>query len=71
MKAILNRLAIKLTGHKALFTTAVLGILVLHDLSPENATVMDTLIISVLGVKAAQYAKEALEKWKGGNNADV
>lgn len=59
MKEFFIRLAYKLTGLKALFAMAVLAILVLHDLSPENADVMTKLIYSVLGAKAAQYAAEA------------
>jgi hypothetical protein len=70
MKEILYRLAIKLSGHKALFTMAVLAILVLHDLSPDNADVMKVLIGMVLGVKAVQYGKEAFEKLRGGKEED-
>lgn len=65
MKEFLIRLSYKLTGFKALFTAAVLAILVLHDLSPENADVMTALIITVLGAKVAQYGKEVLDSMKG------
>ena len=61
MKEFLIRLSYKLTGFKALFTAAVLAILVAHDLSPENADVMTVLILAVLGVKAVQYGKEVVQ----------
>jgi hypothetical protein len=60
MKEFLIRLSYKLTGFKALFTAAVLAVLVVHDLSPENADVMIALILAVLGTKAAQYGKEVV-----------
>ena len=65
MKELFIRLLAKLTGFKALFTAAVLAILVLHDLSPDNADVMTVLIITVLGAKAVQYGADALAKIKG------
>jgi len=64
MKEFFTRLAFKLTGFKALFTAAVLAILVLHDLSPDNADVMIALIVAVLGTKAAQYGKDVFMEMK-------
>lgn len=66
MKEFFIRLAIKLSGFKALFTAAVLAILVVHDLSPENADVMTVLIITVLGAKAVQYGTEVLKAMQKG-----
>ena len=60
MKEFFIRLAYKATGFKFMFTTAVLGVLVLHDMSPENADVMITLVVTVLGAKAVQYGTGAL-----------
>lgn len=60
MKEFFRRLAVKLTGFKALFTMAVLALLVIHDLSPENADVMNVLILAVLGTKAVQYTTGAV-----------
>lgn len=65
MKEFLLRLSYKLTGFKSLFTAAVLAILVLHDLSPENADVLTVLIITVLGTKVAQYGANVLKEMKG------
>ena len=64
MKEFFIRLAEKMTGFKALFTAAVLTILVLHDLSPENADTMGVLIMAVLGAKAAQYVAQVFSKSK-------
>jgi len=74
MKEFFIRLSYKLTGFKSLFTAAVLAILVLHDLSPENADVLTVLIITVLGAKVAQYGKEvvqAMRKEKPDVDAEV
>ena len=65
MKEFFTRLAFKLTGFKSLFTAAVLAILVLHDLSPENADVMTVLIVTVLGAKAVQYGADVFKAMKG------
>jgi len=64
MKEFFIRLAYKVTGFKALFTAAVLAVLVIHDLSPENADVMIALILAVLGTKAVQYGKEVMQEMK-------
>ncbi len=65
MKEFFTRLAFKLTGLKAMFGAAVLAILVVHDLSPENADVMSVLIVTVLGAKAVQYGADVLKVMKG------
>lgn len=70
MKEFFTRLAYKATGFKFLFTSAVLGVLVLHDLSPENADVMIALIATVLGAKAVQYATGAFMAVKGKGEDD-
>ena len=61
MKDLIKRIGVKLTGHKAMFTVAVLVVICFVDLSATNASVLEKLIYSVLGVKAVQYAKEALQ----------
>lgn len=61
MKEFFTRLAYKLSGFKALFTMAVLVILVMHDLSPENADVLVKLIYAVLGAKAVQYGADIVK----------
>ena len=65
MKEFFTRLAYKLTGLKALFAAAVLGVLVAHDLSPENADVLTVLIVTVLGAKAVQYGADVVKSMKG------
>ncbi len=65
MKEFFTRLAYKLTGLKAIFAAAVLAILVLHDLSPDNADVMTVLIVTVLGAKAVQYGADVIKEMKG------
>ncbi len=60
MKDIVKRLAVKLTGHKAMFTVAVLVILCFVQLSATNAGVLEKLIFAVLGAKAAEYAMHAV-----------
>lgn len=61
MKEFLQRLAFKLSGHKALFTIILLALLVLHDFSPENADVIKSLVYAVFGAKAVQYVKDAVQ----------
>ena len=60
MKDLIKRIGVKLSGHKALFTIAVLAIICFVQLSPTNAGVLEKLIYAVLGAKAMQYAAGAL-----------
>jgi hypothetical protein len=65
MKEFLNRLAEKLSGFKALFTIAVLALLVFHPFTATNASVLTNLIYAVLGAKAVQYVTGAAMAVKG------
>lgn len=71
MKEFFTRMAYKLSGFKSLFTMAVLAILVMHDMSPENADVLSVLIITVLGAKAVQYGTEAIKSIKNQRPPDA
>lgn len=71
MKELAKRLALKLTGHKAMFTIATLAIICLVELTPENADVLKSMIFAIMGVKGVEYAAHALrtmrQKDEGGD----
>ena len=66
MKDLINRIAQKLSGHKAMFTIAVLAVICFIDLTPTNASVLEKLIFAVLGAKMAEYGMHALKARRGG-----
>jgi Mg2+/Co2+ transporter CorB len=60
MRDLAKRLALKLTGHKAMFTIATLAIICLVELTPENADVLKSMIFAIMGVKGVEYAAQAI-----------
>ena len=80
MKDFFVRLINKITGHKALYTTAILAIVLTRpELSAGSSDVINNLTYAVLGAKSVQYLasplaegfKLAREKLSAERNADA
>lgn len=61
MKEFFSRLLHKVTGHKALYTTAILAIVLTRpELSAGSADVVNNLTYAVLGAKGLQYISQGV-----------
>ncbi len=65
MKGLIERIAFKLSGHKALFTMGIMGLVCFHDFTPTNGQIIIALIIAVFGVKAVEKAGSVVQAVKG------
>ena len=65
IKALIERLAYKLSGHKALFTIGVLALVCFHDFTPTNGEIVIALVIAVFGLKSVEKAGAIIKGIKG------
>ena len=65
IKGLIERLAFKLSGHKALFTIGIMGLVCFHDFTPTNGDIVIALIIAVFGLKSVEKAGAIVQAVKG------